>query len=529
MNNLLLLFLIPCLIGVAVTPFAFAVDPYTLVPLDATIPKFIDIELDVPNKVTTISWDYSELIDTEYCSLYIHVKEKVNFNFNLGLGFVGNLLDNSYSIGRGEAVNLSQHKIDNVTINHGIHNGTILTQDDAKVDCTSSMTIDFTSYDFPPSDTYIGNSVWIGMSIYNSTDNLIRFDTAESLFNTETQVKSDENTCEVLTASRDSHTEFIVYPNLEQYAYATTESCEDPTNNIVYAIESRFSEDNFYSLDYFLSFPTSVTYEIKSGSNTFNYPPTLGVNPNSKRMVEGGFSCNDNKVDVEYFHTEYPLITTEVGKTNTCELVIYENGGNNNIKWIQIGLGVEELGKFSESEVIAQLILSNTVLDKLNITDNQNLIQNLNVISIEPTKCKSSSNNESCLKIIFEYEYRESPLYNIIAVNLMDAQRSSWTFYFNDGIDVLGQSINEPPTDSFTTKKGNQYPVITFELVRTDKVNNIWTDQFGIEYHQINGRYDRITPLPEWKCNDTPLDQIMNGSGTRNNCHFRALTTIWSN
>jgi len=63
-------------------------------------------------------------------------------------------------------------------------------------------------------------------------------------------------------------------------------------------------------------------------------------------------------------------------------------------------------------------------------------------------------------------------------------------------------------------------------LFRTDKVNNIWTDENGIEYLQISeNRFDRITPAEPYKCTDPPLDEVK--VPTRSNCNFRALTALW--
>lgn len=215
-------------------------------------------------------------------------------------------------------------------------------------------------------------------------------------------------------------------------------------------------------------------------------------------------------------------------KKNTVEIIVYENRGNNNLKWAQLGLGIKEVGiPLSESEVIGQLILNNSEFEEFSITDKQNLIQNFNVTSIEPVKCKANSSNENCLKIVFEYEYREAPLYNVVAVNLMDKQRASWTSFFNHGVHVTGDSMNPNPTDYFYDKKGNQYPMITYHLERTDKINNIWTDQNGIQYHKVSdSKYDRITPMPDYICNDKPLDEI--NVPTRNNCHFRAQLAMYN-
>lgn len=246
-------------------------------------------------------------------------------------------------------------------------------------------------------------------------------------------------------------------------------------------------------------------------------PPTLGLDNKMKRFVDNGFSYNGNVTDADYWHTDYPLITTEVGQNNTVELIVYENGGNHKLKWVQMALGIPEIGSpLNDAEVIIHLILFQSEIEDLLITDSLNLIESVNATASETT-CRDGQTTNSCMKIIFDYTYREAPLHNIIAIDTMDSVRNSATHYFNDGVQVDGDSINVPPTDKIWKKSS------WLNLTRTDRASDIWIDQNDIEYQKTQyGNYDRITPQPEWVCNDTPLDQIMNG-GNRNNCHWRAL------
>ena len=537
MNKMVLSFLTFSLI--AIMPLAFADTRYT------------DINMDKSNGNVNLFWDYSSLDDVEYCTLTTHivkfyavdpnqiplVKKIVNdgstfWQYNDGkiikqkYGYVG-YLDLGTKTTTPIAMSLLQTPSFEVLVNEGTYAERLLTHEDAKVNCNDSLGINLDVFDYLDL-TEFGIDTWNTLRVFNSTGHIIREDKIETEISNWIYPESYKNTCVAINLNSDienGQMEHLIYSNSTQKAFADYDTCQ--TDDYTTFIEEEFSitipitqtESQYFA---------SLEPQNKKNTSSYNTPPTLGLNHEGKRLVEGGFSYNENKVDANYFHTEYPLITTNVGDTNTIELVIYEGEGIHNIKWVQLMLGVETMGNpLSESEVIFQLILSNTEFEELNITDDQNLIQNLNVTSIEPTKCKSSSNTELCLKVIFEYEYREAPLYNIVAVNLMDTHHSSWNYYFNDGVEVLGESINEPPTDSFTIRKSNESEITTFHLYRTDKINDIWTDQFGVEYQKTPyGQYDRITPLPEWECNDKPLDQIMNG-GDRNNCHFRALTTIW--
>jgi len=118
-------------------------------------------------------------------------------------------------------------------------------------------------------------------------------------------------------------------------------------------------------------------------------------------------------------------------------------------------------------------------------------------------------------------------LYNLMMVNVWDKPRNSQNFYFNEGVQVFGESKNPRPYYIMQNKQTSQQTEnLQIVLFREDKVNNIWTDGVGIKYLKISeNRFDRITPPEPYKCTDPPLDEI--NVPTRNNCHFRDLTVFW--
>ena len=258
-------------------------------------------------------------------------------------------------------------------------------------------------------------------------------------------------------------------------------------------------------------------------------PPTLGINSHGERLVDGGFSYNGKMVDAALFHTEFPLINATIGEINVIKIKIYENGGVQNIQNIQFGLGVIEVGKpLSLSEVIILVGLhhNGTAVKLIDITDEENLIDHNSVnATVNTTKCKPESYKEDCLLVNLQYSYTEAPKYNVMLVTPMDDKRNTWNFYFNDGIRVIGESLNPPPTYNIHVKKTSQAFDNWLTLIRTDKINDVWTDKKGIQYQHNNNNFDRITPHESWTCKDKPLDQI--NVPTRNNCNFRALTNIW--
>ena len=265
-------------------------------------------------------------------------------------------------------------------------------------------------------------------------------------------------------------------------------------------------------------------------------PPTLGLNKNYKRVVDNGFSYNNNTAQVEKWHTPYPLINATVGETNTVEIIIYENQGIGNMKMVQFGLGGEEIAQaLSTFEVIIEVPLfnnmtsGNTETDEIIITDKDNLIENSSVnATTSAVKCMDDDTNPSCLKVVLEYSYRESTINHMMVVNVVDKPRNDQNFYFNEGVQVLGESQNPAPYYIMSNKKtAQQTENLQIVLIREDKVNNIWVDGMGVKYLKVSeDRFDRITPADSYKCTDPPLEEI--NVPTRSNCHFRDLTEIWT-
>lgn len=265
--------------------------------------------------------------------------------------------------------------------------------------------------------------------------------------------------------------------------------------------------------------------------------PTLGMSEDAdEQIVENGFRYNGNPVDVTGFHTEYPLITTQVGKMNTVEAIVYENTGINNMGMVQFGLGAKEVGvPLNDVEVLVEVYLETfgtddeIAVEKVIIKDRDNLIDTFSVFAIaEIVKCNAEATDTECVKVTLQYSYREATIYNVMIVSVSDVKRNTQNFYFNDGIEVTGESLNPAPTYTMYNKDTNQQSKdLKLTLTRTDKVNDIWIDKYGIEYQQVSAdRFDRITPHPSIECNDAPLDTI--NVPTRNNCHFRALLSHWN-
>ena len=265
-------------------------------------------------------------------------------------------------------------------------------------------------------------------------------------------------------------------------------------------------------------------------------PPTLGLDKSYKRVVDNGFSYNGQTVQVEKWYTEFPLINATVGVPNLVEIKVYENHGINNMKWVQFCLGAEEKGQPLDScEVLIEVhLLTNgtttgIMVDNIVINDNDNLIDNDSVSAVSyVVPCMDNSLSSNCVKVDLQYTYREETINHMMIINVADKARNAQNFHLNEGVNVLGESLNEPPSITlFNKQTSQQKDDLWITYTRTDKRTDTWFDESGIEYHRINDvTFDRITPQEPYHCNDPPVEKIK--VWKRTNCHFRALTGLWN-
>jgi len=224
-------------------------------------------------------------------------------------------------------------------------------------------------------------------------------------------------------------------------------------------------------------------------------PPTLGITKFGERIVEKGFSYNGNAVDAELFYTPFPLITVEVGKQNLAILKVYENYGIENIRHIGLGFGLEKNQAISESKAIIEYDISFDGTTKTSVYDPNNALGNVTVVTI-PTKCKVNDAKENCLEVQFYHTFRESLEFNIVGTNVWDERRNGWQNYFNDGVEIVGNSLNPPKKIQVLDRLGYPKTITIMERnVGADEEGNIWYNENGIwstEY-KIPPRDDPIT------------------------------------
>jgi len=221
-------------------------------------------------------------------------------------------------------------------------------------------------------------------------------------------------------------------------------------------------------------------------------PPTFFKTKFNLPVVENGFSFDGVSTDVTNYHTEYPLITVNTQQTYNMKLKVYES---NNLKWFQIAFGMPEVGiPFNYAESVATFYLNyDGTLDRVEKVDKHTLID---IINSEVSRVDCGYTESMCYELSVDFVYRDQQKNNVVAIQAVDMARNSVTHFMNDGILVVGESMNVPlETTVGAGKAGAFYPqrsgLVTLTLV--DYKTDSWQDEYG--YLWTSDNYKSFTLL----------------------------------
>ena len=284
------------------------------------------------------------------------------------------------------------------------------------------------------------------------------------------------------------------------------------------------SSDNGIEIIQLVENTVSETTDIRRGGGSECdgdcVHPTIGLDTNQRKIVDDGFTYNGQTVDAISFHTPFPLITAEVGKINTVTVKAWDNLS---VKMIQFGLGVPEIASpINDAEVIIEVWLEPYTVNitEIKITDPHNLIEDSKVSTNGTMVNCSDNNNEQCVSITLSHMYRESPIYNIMRVDVMDISRHLQSTTFNDGVQVVGDSLNPADTLSIGGVTPANYPQRTglIELVNTDRAEKLWVDKYGYTWHGDDSKMTLLSEIPFERHQDEMSE--FSGYNDRYNSHF---------
>jgi hypothetical protein len=247
--------------------------------------------------------------------------------------------------------------------------------------------------------------------------------------------------------------------------------------NAATGIDDTTAQDNTISSGNVVA---SSGFSSKNGSGCSDCEaPTLGINSDSKRIVENGFTYNGRAADAERFFTPYPLITATVGKQNTAVFKIYEDRGPENIKHFSFAFGLDKGQYIGESKAMIELDIDYEGTETVTVTDPENALDNIKV-STNIANCNGSDSGTQCLIVTIDHRFRAPLDFNIVGTDVWDMQRNSWQNYFNHGIEVTGESLN-PAKEYSGINAGHIYHLTeTSKTTAIDEFGDNWSFQYGL-------------------------------------------------
>jgi hypothetical protein len=240
-----------------------------------------------------------------------------------------------------------------------------------------------------------------------------------------------------------------------------------------------------------------------SGSSCTNcQPPTLGLDKKgdiSNRLVDGGFKCRGQTVDVEHYYTPFPLIQTHVGQPLVCEFKVYEDTGVQNIRHFGFAIGDRAVS------------LDINHLGEQTLTYDEDFFRDAS-LTLRPSTvdCRADGTNQCA---VFDLSIvPKEPIVGddiVVQTTVWDQKRNGKTNLYNDGIDVIGNTENALPT--FTVNDGRNGNVVLYTMDPTLENQTFAISELGDSWYFINGH---------WTKEYTPIDRSCDSSssGFDRNC-----------
>jgi len=145
-------------------------------------------------------------------------------------------------------------------------------------------------------------------------------------------------------------------------------------------------------------------------------PPTLGVNSNSKRLVDNGFSYNGKSVDVERYFTPYPLVTVQTGKQNVAVFKIYDDKGPDRISHFELAFGLASGESIGMSKAVINWDKTFDGIETITLDDPENVLDKIKVTTSEGS-C-SDELQQKCLIVKVVHTFRAPLDFNILGTNV---------------------------------------------------------------------------------------------------------------
>ena len=257
----------------------------------------------------------------------------------------------------------------------------------------------------------------------------------------------------------------------------------------------------------------STSSDDRTGDPGWRTKPTFGSSHiTGDPIVSCGYSIDGRCTDVLDYHVNYTRQTIQTNSTHDFALKTYAQRG---VKQFELAFSVPDIGapiNSAEAVITIDLVRNYTEpsthsIDKISYTNKNNVIGQNATFAVSQVKCLPSDPELDCIRLdIMGVLFREEMYHVPFAIHATDYKLRGTINYLNEGILVQGETLNELPVVTRSTKSASQSEPLVIQLTRTDKLADIWTDQFGDTWTKNEWdtwRYvDRPTPSMVSSCRD---------------------------
>ena len=258
---------------------------------------------------------------------------------------------------------------------------------------------------------------------------------------------------------------------------------------------------------------TNDGFSDRTGDPGWRTKPTFGSSHiTGDPIVSCGYSIDGRCTDVLDYHVNYTRQTIQTNSTHDFALKTYAQRG---VKQFELAFGVPDIGapiNNAEAVITIDLVRNYTEpsthsIDKISYANKNNVIGQNATFAVSQVKCLPADLELDCIRLdITGVLFREEMYHVPFAIHATDYKLRGTINYLNEGILVQGETLNELPVVTRSTKSASQSEPLVIQLTRTDKLSDVWTDQFGDTWTKNEWdtwRYvDRPTPSMVSSCRD---------------------------
>lgn len=360
---------------------------------------------------------------------------------------------------------------------YGMFNTDIVNEDMAVISCEGDFTLNIT--DFQMLENFSGFEFW--MTFYEKIDGKPQILNEVSMFYSEDR-ELIHKTCFANTS--DLYTD-IYYDTRKHWKIVADEAnnnCHRSDEQYDDVIPVVYTPVGFIHYEDYPSHntPNNTNKKNGGGSIVIVHPPTGYKDNQGNEIVKNGFVYNGVVTDLTGYHTPFDKIIVTTGLTNNITVKGFDNNGLSNIKWLQFGFGMPGVGSpLANAQSLVTVYFTNTEIGEIVIREDYPLIK---IISISTEIVECGYVNYDCLQVSLDHIFLDQPKYDVVAVNWLDNYSYGQTYFVNDGVNVIGESLNEPLISKVSVGKGGAfYPQIAgqVELTLVDYKTDTWQDPFG--------------------------------------------------